>query len=179
MKMDPKKTYWSNNGKFQKESESLDALIPSKGEMAKGSPIECLRVLNNSYYDLYNNGAGNTEIRGPEFLDMLKMLQRNNYLPDRPEVRSAVNECVEFVNEYMEVHENGGPRDDWGWSGDEDDEEEYQEEVCYPSHHGLYDAYEVLADAIIEMNMAVKDPTVPLRDRPKYQNESSQSMSLS
>lgn len=155
-------TYWSHQGKYQKESEHLDTLIPASGEMTKGSPIECLRVMNNMYYDLYNNGAGNTDVRGEEFEEMLMFLKDGGFLPDSKGVSQALDECLEFVREYMEASDNPGE-----WVEMEDGDEEW-EEPEYPCSGNLYEPYEVLVSAIIELCMAVEDPTQPVTERPVY-----------
>lgn len=49
-------SYWEGKGKYQKEVKILRTLIPSRGECANPS-LEVLRVVQNAYYDAYNNGA--------------------------------------------------------------------------------------------------------------------------
>ena len=54
-----KNTYWNNQGSYQTTYEGLKILIPDEGS----SPIptiERLRLVANSYYDIYNEGACNT-----------------------------------------------------------------------------------------------------------------------
>jgi hypothetical protein len=59
-------TYWNNNGLYQKDYEALMRLIPYREE-AETNELNLLRTFNNLYYDLYNNGLGNKDIKIPEF----------------------------------------------------------------------------------------------------------------
>lgn len=52
------KTYWCANGKFQKEIEEIGKFIPTMGK-SKNPLIEIARVVQNWYYDVYNNGGCN------------------------------------------------------------------------------------------------------------------------
>ena len=59
-------TYWSNKGRYQKLAEQLEKLIPFTGEVedAKNNPkLEKFRMINNAYYDLYNNGGINNDTK--------------------------------------------------------------------------------------------------------------------
>lgn len=60
------KTYWCDNGKYQKEYDELLVLVPASG-MAGTTNGEALRCLSNIYYDAYNNGGGNFDIRYPQW----------------------------------------------------------------------------------------------------------------
>ena len=51
-------TYWTENGKYEKQGKAIKHLVPDSGE-ADTQHIEMLRVVTNCYYDLYNNGGGN------------------------------------------------------------------------------------------------------------------------
>lgn len=55
----PDKTYWNNEGGYQKEYDELyKKLVPDKGE-ANTVHGEMLRGVSRLYYDYFNNGNGN------------------------------------------------------------------------------------------------------------------------
>lgn len=59
-------TYWDNQGKYQKLADRLLELIPSSGKVEdfENNPkLERFRLINNAYYDLYNNGGMNNDNR--------------------------------------------------------------------------------------------------------------------
>lgn len=51
-------SYWENQGKYQKDAEHIRSLIPSRGKCDNPN-LEVFRVVQNAYYDAYNNGACN------------------------------------------------------------------------------------------------------------------------
>lgn len=56
------KTYWDNDGKYQRAADRLQELIPSEGSVEnpfKNKALEKFRKAANAYYDLYNNGGCN------------------------------------------------------------------------------------------------------------------------
>ncbi len=60
--------YWEGTGKYQKEYDRLQKLIPVEGEVPnheQNRALETLRKAANCYYDLFNNGLCNraTEFR--------------------------------------------------------------------------------------------------------------------
>ena len=55
-------TYWCEKGKYQKESDILQKLVPSEGE-AQDTRIELYRRVSNTYYDIYNNGGCNIDLK--------------------------------------------------------------------------------------------------------------------
>lgn len=57
---DTKKTYWNNDGKYQKDMEKFTDLIPNEGE-SDNPKIELLRNATNIYYDYNNNGFCNKD----------------------------------------------------------------------------------------------------------------------
>lgn len=159
--IDTTKTYWGHNGKHQEASVRLGKMVPTSGSMTENSPIEFFRIISNSYYDLYNNGAGNTEVRGEELQDMLQTLSIKRVLSDDPKVVKALKEARDFVNAYLDAYEAGG---EWVGDEDEDGDDEWME-PDYPSVEPLYEAYEVLTDAIIELCLSVDDPSQPVTER--------------
>lgn len=55
----PPYSYWNKRGKYQTQSEELEALIPAMGEVedaANNPALEKFRRLGNIYHDVYNNG---------------------------------------------------------------------------------------------------------------------------
>jgi hypothetical protein len=53
-------TYWNHTGKYQELSDRLQELVPAVGR-CNTSELELFRLVNNIYYDLYNNGLCNAE----------------------------------------------------------------------------------------------------------------------
>ena len=65
-------TYWNHNGRYQVLADQLQERVPDEG--ASDNPkIEALRVAGNVYYDLYNNGMCNWEIKKEEFETLLSV----------------------------------------------------------------------------------------------------------
>jgi len=59
--------YWNSEGKYQNEHDALHSrLVPGEGK-AQTSHGELLRCATNIYYDWYNNGGCNFDVRGPHF----------------------------------------------------------------------------------------------------------------
>jgi len=59
-------SYWSGEGKYQKQYNELQKLIPREGVVEKGMckhtvSLERLRRACNAYYDVFNNGGGNRD----------------------------------------------------------------------------------------------------------------------
>lgn len=65
-------TYWESKGKFQKEYEQLQPQIPVAGE-SDIPHIELLRCAVNIYYDVYNNGGCNLDVK----MDEVEFIQKN------------------------------------------------------------------------------------------------------
>lgn len=63
--------YWNKQGKYQKlYNQFYKELVPDKGR-AKTDAGELLRVVSNVYYDIYNNGGVNLDVRGSKYRDLL------------------------------------------------------------------------------------------------------------
>ena len=65
-------SYWSGEGKYQKQYEELQKLIPREGAIEKGMckhtvSLERFRKACNSYYDVFNNGGGNRDASTARF----------------------------------------------------------------------------------------------------------------
>jgi hypothetical protein len=65
-------TYWNEKGKHQAEYDELVKQVPGSGK-AEAEHIELLRCIGNVYYDCYNNGGCNLNIRRDE-LDTIKSM---------------------------------------------------------------------------------------------------------
>jgi hypothetical protein len=63
-------TYWNNDGKYQEQYDILKQKIPSRSK-AKESHIDLVRCMGNIYYDTYNNGGCNFDVRIDEFQHIL------------------------------------------------------------------------------------------------------------
>lgn len=63
--------YWGKEGKFQSEYDELFKLIPFSGPVKNFQELETLRLHSNWYYDVYNNGGGNYDVRLLEAWDSL------------------------------------------------------------------------------------------------------------
>lgn len=66
-------TYWSGKGRYQAEHDQLSSLIPDEGP-ASTTRLNLLRVMANYYYDLYNNGLCNRDLKRPELEGMVKAM---------------------------------------------------------------------------------------------------------
>lgn len=65
-------SYWSGEGKYQKQYEELYKLVPREGKVEKGMckhtiSLERFRKACNSYYDVFNNGGGNRDASTAKF----------------------------------------------------------------------------------------------------------------
>ena len=55
-------TYWNGNGTHQAIADELEKMIPTMGE-CEDKRVEQFRKAANAYYDIYNNGGGNSANR--------------------------------------------------------------------------------------------------------------------
>jgi hypothetical protein len=56
------KSYWDSTGKFQKQANILQTLLPDSGQcpnVTQNEALDLFRRACNCYYDLYNNGLIN------------------------------------------------------------------------------------------------------------------------
>lgn len=102
---DPNATYWNSDGKLQVESEILSELIPSTGE-AEIDVLNLVRTMNNLYYDLYNNGLCNLDIRFPEFqkyaLQFKDTLRKYLKLPEDLDTILDLEDYINSRSHYFE-----------------------------------------------------------------------------
>lgn len=148
-------TYWNENGKYQAAADAMGKLVPRQGDCTKGSLLELFRLAANAYYDLFNNGLGNAQVRLPELIDALADLERRGYFEKASsDFRMAVVDIQNFNTEFLEAEEGSG------WDGDEE-EDEYCEGSAYPATGVMYGALETLLDFILELygqGVDVHDP---------------------
>lgn len=138
-------TYWEHNGKHQDVMEKMMPLVPAYGECAEGSLLELYRVMQGAYYDLFNNGLGNVEVRVPPLVSELARLRDKGVLAQASTtVQDAVLELNSFYKEYMQAEASAG------WVENADDGDEYWEDD-YPCPGGLKGAFEVLMDFVLEL----------------------------
>lgn len=68
-------TYWFHEGKYEDKLAALNKLIPDYGPV-KDPKLDKLRIAQNIYYDLYNNGMSNyrpgdvESLLGPDAVDI-------------------------------------------------------------------------------------------------------------
>lgn len=91
------KTYWNNNGKYQRIYYGLwEILIPSTGQ-TETEQGEALRIVSKIYYDYYNNGCCNLvyknsweEIENGEYHEYWNFKIKENY-----------EKQIEYLLEYL------------------------------------------------------------------------------
>lgn len=77
--MDKEKTYWNNNGRFQKEYDhAFETLVPTSG-LCDTLEGELIRAVSRIYYDYYNNGFGNNWSGALEFLKEYGSISAKDY----------------------------------------------------------------------------------------------------
>ena len=54
-----KDTYWNEAGKYQGYADKLQELVPDEGP-AEDKHVDKFREACNAYYDIFNNGGGNS-----------------------------------------------------------------------------------------------------------------------
>ena len=82
-----KQSYWTGNGKYQREADILQKSVPDKGE-SFDTRIELFRCASNIYYDMFNNGMDNCDQDDPRSEQYLYV---------------ASNVEMGFVEEFMKV----------------------------------------------------------------------------
>lgn len=102
------KTYWNQNGKFQKAYDNFyNKLVPSRGR-AQTPEGECMRIMSKIYYRYYNDGdfycdliddgyERITEINGIE-KQFLSSLESNLYEPNYERgLEKMADRCIRYV----------------------------------------------------------------------------------
>ena len=154
-------TYWEKSRKHQDIMDKMIPLVPAYGECTEGSLLELYRVMQGAYYDMYNNGLGNVEVRVPPLISELAKLRDKGVIAQAStEVQDAVGELTSFYKEYMQAEASAG------WMTDEDDGDEYWEDD-YPCPAGLKGAFEVLMDFVLELCRDCEDVEAPFQGRAK------------
>lgn len=70
-------TYWCEKGKYQEQYDSIEHLVPDRGE-SDDPAIELLRCMGNIYYDVYNNGGCNFDVLHKEIKHLNKFMLSQN-----------------------------------------------------------------------------------------------------
>ncbi len=127
-----KPSYWGENGKYQKEADILQKLVPNEGQ-SEFTDVELFRVASNIYYEMKNNGGGNLaddyendeeySALGGAISSSPAMMHLENYL----EIKHAGDKSQNY-NDYSE----------WKEYGDED--------VPYTSSDEVESAWDKLED---------------------------------
>ena len=73
-------TYWNGNGTYQGIIDKLSEEIPIEGA-CEDKAIDRLRRAINAYYDIYNNGGGNSVSRKVSYFfpGVMSCLKSNRY----------------------------------------------------------------------------------------------------
>jgi len=88
------KSYWTGNGKYQTELENLSRYIPQMGQAAD-QKIEVLRIAQNIYYDINNNGGVNIVEDLEEFDALMRKFPNQKVLDYIREYAESGNEPTE------------------------------------------------------------------------------------
>ena len=91
------KTYWNNNGKYQRINDALwDILVPRMGQ-AKTEQGEALRIVSKIYYDYYNNGCCNLVYKNS--WEELENGEYNEYWNFK--IEEDIEKQIEYLLEYL------------------------------------------------------------------------------
>jgi len=144
-------TYWGHNGRYEKQANELESLVPSSGP-SKTLRGEIFRAAQKIYYDYNNNGFGNSWEAPATFLmahvnlsaDVMNMLVRYaaGNMPDG-DIDAVVEEMLDTtVKKIYPMADRPNHEDMWdtdynrndfddepnAWDDEWDDEEEEEEE---------------------------------------------------
>ncbi len=89
------RTYWNNKGKYQKESDTLQKLVPDSGE-ASDTKIDLFRRASNLYYEIFNNGGDNLQGEDNDF-EVIRLVHEGFSLPI---VTRMIKESNELDSNY-------------------------------------------------------------------------------
>lgn len=97
------KSYWNDNGKYQKEYQKICTLIPAEGE-CKNKNLEIFRCLNNLAYDLYNNGACNWN-ESSWLLEYRLFLRKNGFTVYKSAncIESKIDKIIEIIKNDKDI----------------------------------------------------------------------------
>jgi len=112
-------SYWGQNGKYQKEADVLQKLVPAEGASPDLS-VDLFRRASNLYYEIFNNGGGNLEGEGQDI--EVKRFESEGF--DLP----IVNLLIEQLNEYDDQGEFVGDRDKY-FEGAQDEMDRLMDQV--------------------------------------------------
>lgn len=74
-------TYWDETGTYESLGKELDLLIPDGGSVINSEEnpkLENYRKMVNAYYDLFNNGGGNSERKTAHYFPRTTTYARRN-----------------------------------------------------------------------------------------------------
>lgn len=92
LNIDIKKTYWNYNGKYQEAYNELSPLIPIQN-LTNHDYMNLIITFGNLYYDLYNNGLMNKDIRLPDVMPYLEKFREEiiSKLPSKKYLTAVKN----------------------------------------------------------------------------------------
>jgi hypothetical protein len=167
-------SYWSNNGKHQADLDRLQALVPARGEAVACSPVEFIRLAVNAYYDLYNNGFINAEIKLTPLVEAFPLMQSVGALSSEGDDAKAVDAMEEYLSEYMDA-ENGPAH--WGDGFDEsEDDEDCEMPIDYPNDSAAEWPMEHLMDTLVAWASRFPDPAKSVIKDPAASSDPGPSM---
>jgi len=121
------RSYWSENGKYQKESDILQKLVPAEGS-SPFTDVELFRIASNVYYDIFNNGGCNLASDGGARNDELRILQAQGI--EMP----IVDKLIEEIDAKEEEWRENQNRD---YQADTFDPDQYFEQACKDMDHAM------------------------------------------
>lgn len=88
-------TYWSGKGKYEGMLSIVSKLIPvmgpCKNPKSTNKWLERLRVVQNAYWDVYNNGGGNRDSSIKYWFNM-----------DRWEIKNLPQRCIDKMEDVVD-----------------------------------------------------------------------------
>ncbi len=112
-------SYWGENGKYQKEADVLQKLVPAEGESPDRS-VDLFRRASNLYYEIFNNGGDNLEGDNQD-IEVRRFESEGFDLP-------ITNLLIEQLNEYDDEGEFVGDRDKY-FEGAQDEMDRLMDQV--------------------------------------------------
>lgn len=150
------RSYWGETGRYQLVYNGLHKLIPASGSVKDNDELELLRVVSNLYYDLYNNGLCNAEIRLPDVKEMMDIFRELLIQKMGSEQFGLVYECwVQYKSTSCGHWDNNK----WDFVDDTDSSGYFPE---WDSSTGWFSerlmlAFEKLLDAAVEICVAAQE----------------------
>lgn len=101
-------TYWNGNGKYQDWHNALEEQVPTEGKADK-IHIDLLRCVANLYYDHFNNGGCNWDVRKPEFWQIVYRWEELDKVAEAEGVKmlrlflDGIRDTMERVERFEEI----------------------------------------------------------------------------